>query len=79
MNIPDRSSESLETVFWVKNMVRKLFDADPDPVSGTFDLRSGSRDGKNSDPQFLKIIRIEVLKIKNVACKIFVKSFVIFV
>jgi hypothetical protein len=34
MNIPDHISERLETIFWVK--ILKLFDADPDPGSGTF-------------------------------------------
>jgi hypothetical protein len=34
MNIPDRISDSLETIFWVKLL--KFFDADPDPGSGIF-------------------------------------------
>jgi hypothetical protein len=47
MNISDYISESLETIFFVKI----LFDADPDPLSGNpFDLESGFRDGRNSDP-----------------------------
>jgi hypothetical protein len=31
LNIPDHISESLETIFWVKNTA-----ADPDPGSGIF-------------------------------------------
>jgi hypothetical protein len=49
MNIPDHFSESLDTVFSVKNTVPKFFDADPDPGSGIFlTLNPGSviRDGK---------------------------------
>jgi hypothetical protein len=39
MNIPDRFSESLETVFWVKNSkILKFFDADPDSVSGMLSI-----------------------------------------
>jgi hypothetical protein len=34
MNIPDHFSESLETVFRVKNTILKLFDADLDTRSG---------------------------------------------
>ncbi len=41
MSIPDRISESLETLLWVE-----LFDADPDPGS----FRPWIRVGKNSDP-----------------------------
>ncbi len=45
MDIPDHISESLETIFWVKNIL-KFLDADLDPESGIFLIR----DGKNSDP-----------------------------
>ncbi len=46
MNIPDKFSESLEIVFWVK--ILKFFDADPDPGSVIFlTLDPG---WKNSDP-----------------------------
>jgi hypothetical protein len=49
MSMPDYSSESLETIFWVKKL--KFFDADLDPGSGNrFGPRSGIRDGKNSVP-----------------------------
>jgi hypothetical protein len=49
MNIPDHISESIETIFWFK--ILKFFDADADPGSGNlFDLGSGIRDGKSSDP-----------------------------
>jgi hypothetical protein len=44
MNNPDRISESLETIFWVK--ILKFFDADP----GWRKFGSWIRDGKNSDP-----------------------------
>ncbi len=42
MNIPDNFSDSLETIFWAKNI--KFFDAYPNPGSGIFftlDLGSG--------------------------------------
>jgi hypothetical protein len=47
MNNPDHISESLETIFWVKNVL-KFFDANPDPGFGTnlFEPGSGIRDGK---------------------------------
>jgi hypothetical protein len=46
MNIPDHISESLETIFWVKN--NKFFDTDPDPGFKIFlTLDPG---WKNSDP-----------------------------
>jgi hypothetical protein len=35
MFIPDHISESLETIFWVKNTPIPI-DADPDPGSGIF-------------------------------------------
>jgi hypothetical protein len=36
MNMPGHTSESLETIFWVK--ILKFFDADPDPRSGIFSI-----------------------------------------
>jgi hypothetical protein len=33
MNIPDHFSESLETVFWIKNTLFYFFEADPAPGS----------------------------------------------
>jgi hypothetical protein len=37
MNIPDHISESLEKIFWVKNIkILKFFDSDSDPESGIF-------------------------------------------
>jgi hypothetical protein len=35
INIPDHISESFETIFWVKKIL-KFFDADPNPGSGIF-------------------------------------------
>jgi hypothetical protein len=43
MNIPDHISESLETIFWVKNKLT-------DPIRDRFDPRFGIRNVKNSDP-----------------------------
>jgi hypothetical protein len=42
MNIPDHISESLETIFWVKNTVLKVFDTDPDPGSEPLTMDPGS-------------------------------------
>jgi hypothetical protein len=54
MNIPDHISDSIETIFWFK--ILKFFDADADPGSGNlFDLGSGIRYGKSSDPGLKKI------------------------
>ncbi len=47
MNILDHTSESLETIFWVK--ILKFFNADPGS-GNLLDPGSGIRDGKNSDP-----------------------------
>ncbi len=65
MNIPDHTSESLETIFGLNTgTVLKFFDADADPGTGNlFDPRSGIRDGKiriqdkhpGSSTPFLKI------------------------
>jgi hypothetical protein len=46
MNNPDRISESIETIFWVK--ILEFFDADP--VSGMEKIRM--RDGKVADPGY---------------------------
>jgi hypothetical protein len=47
MNNPDHISESFETIFWVE--ILKFSDADPG--FGMEKFGSGSRDGKNSDPE----------------------------
>jgi hypothetical protein len=36
MNVADHFSDSLETVFRVTNTILKFFDADADPVPGSF-------------------------------------------
>jgi hypothetical protein len=62
MNIPEHISDSLETIFWVKNT--KFFDADSrsgifltlDPGSGMEKFGSGIRDKINiPDPQHWRI------------------------
>ncbi len=47
MNIPDHISDSLETIFWIRNT--KFFD--PDLGSGNlFDLNTGWRNYRIRDP-----------------------------
>jgi hypothetical protein len=48
MNIPDHISESLETIFLVKNTLMYFFDADPDPGSEIFETLDPG--WKNSNP-----------------------------
>ncbi len=48
MNNPDHISESLETIFWVKKIVLKFFDADP----GSEMEKIRIQDGNNTVPVY---------------------------
>jgi hypothetical protein len=66
MNIPDHISESLETIFWVMNIVLKFFDTDPDPGSGIFlTLDPGSGMEQFGSATLARVIDMQTLTVST--------------